>query len=153
VAHVELSLTEASTVAHRRSVTSASAPGWGTVDRWSSAVDAANEPCMVIDGFATIVAISGPAASLLGFPSAGEAIGQSLYDHAFPLLDFTAEGAELSHDEIQRTPPVLALTSGLLARGVLRVRTGGEIFTMDAVSTPLLDGSALVGSLTFFCVV
>lgn len=123
------------------------------VERWAAAVDEANEPCMVIDSFANIVSMSQSACALLGFGSAREAIGQCLYDRAFPLLDFTSERAELNDDEIQRTPPVLALTSGLLARGVLRVRGDGRFVTMDAVSTPLKDGAIVLGSLTFFCLV
>lgn len=147
VAHVELSWTEAA-IAPKRS-----APTWAALDRWSAAVDGASEPCLVIDSYANIVAASASASELLGFASARAALGACLYDHALPLSDFTSEGAELSNDDIQRIPPIQALTSGLLARGVLRVRTAREIVTMDAVSTPVLDGDVIVGSLTFFCVV
>jgi hypothetical protein len=147
VAHVELSWTESATSPTSRT------PQWNTVDRWSAAVDSANEPCVVIDSYANIAAASVSASRLLGFSSPRAALGACLYDRALPLLDFTAEGVGLSTDDIQRIPPIMALTSGLLARGVLRVRLGGDIVTMDAVSTPLLDGDVVVGSLTFFCVV
>jgi hypothetical protein len=147
VAHVELSWTS-SAIEPKPLPTD-----WTAIDRWSTAVDRANEPCVVIDSYANIAAASVSASTLLGFASPRSAIGACLYDHALPLLDFTSEGSSLSSDEIQRIPPIQALTSGLLARGVLRVRTGGDIITMDAVSTPLLDGDVIVGSLTFFCVV
>jgi PAS domain-containing protein len=147
VAHVELSWTESTVEPLQRT------PQWNSVDRWSTVVDNANEPCMVIDSYGNIVAVSDAGSRFLGFASARVAIGACLFDRVLPLLDFTSEGGELSADEIQRIPPILALTSGLLARGVLRIRTAGEITTMDAVSTPLLDNDTVVGSLTFFCVV
>jgi hypothetical protein len=147
VAHVELSWTEAAVESKP------TPPDWNAIDRWATAVDRANEPCVVIDSYANIAAVSASASQLLAFASPRAAIGACLYDHALPLLDFTSEGGNLSDDDIQRIPPIQALTSGLLARGVLRVRTGREVITMDAVSTPLLDGDVIVGSLTFFCVV
>jgi len=153
VAHVELSWTEPSATHQPRSATRRSRTGGNSVDRWAAAVDGANEPCMVIDRYATIASISATAITLLGFASTSDALGQCLYDRALPLIDFTADGSELGDDEIQRTPSVVALTSGLLARGVLRVRTGGEVTTMDAVATPLRQDDAVVGSLTFFSVV
>jgi len=147
VAHVELSWTESVFDPKPRM------SDWSAVDRWSTVVDGANEPCVVIDSFANIAAVSESASDLLGFASPRAAIGACFYDHAVPLLDFTSEGASLSSDDIQRIPPILALTSGLLARGVLRVRTARDIITMDAVSTPLIEGGVIAGSLTFFSVV
>jgi len=150
VAHVELSWTESPVLPRPRKPDK---PAQSAVDRWSAAVETANEPCVVIDNFANIAAASVAASHLLGFASPRAAIGQCLYDDALPLLDFTSEGGSLGSDEIQRIPPILALTSGLLARGVLRIRTAGDIVTMDAVSTPLVEADLVVGSLTFFCVV
>jgi hypothetical protein len=148
VAHVELSWTESSIEPLQRT------PQWNSVDRWSTVVDSAHEPCMVIDSYANIVSLSESGSLLLGFAPPRSAIGVCLFDRTLPLLDFTSEGGDLSVDEIQRIPPILALTSGLLARGVLRIRTADDVTTMDAVSTPLLDhNEAIVGSMTFFCVV
>jgi hypothetical protein len=48
-------------------------------------------------------------------------------------------------------PSIQALLSERLARGLLRVRLGDEILTIDAVATPLLENGHVVGSLTFFC--
>jgi hypothetical protein len=48
-------------------------------------------------------------------------------------------------------PPLLAVTSGRLARGLLRVQRPGQLpGTVDAIATPLRDGDTVVGSLTFF---
>ena len=147
MAHVELSWTESPPSAMPR------IPERRSVHMWSATVDGAHEPCMVINDLAVIAAASMPACRLLGFTGPNEAIGQCLFDHALPLLDFTSDGAPLSSEELQRIPPVLALSSGLLARGVLRVRSRNEIITMDAVSTPLHEFDRVVGSLTFFSVV
>ncbi len=124
-----------------------------SVHRWASTVAGAYEPCMVVDRRSYIAAASMPACRLLGFEGPDDAIGRRLFDRCLPLLDFTAEGSTLSDEDLARIPPVLALSSGLLARGVLRVRTRGDIITMDAVSTPLRDHERVIGSLTFFCVV
>jgi len=40
-----------------------------------------------------------------------------------------------------------------LARGLLRVRLGDDIVTIDAVATPLWADGDVAGSLTFFCTV
>ena len=68
------------------------------------------------------------------------------------LVDFTASLAKLDNAEADKIPPLLAISSGRLARGLMRVRppAGGTVRTVDAVATPLWDGSTLVGSLTFF---
>jgi hypothetical protein len=119
---------------------------------WASTVAGAYEPCMVVDLDARIAAASMPACRLLGFNGPADAIGRSLHARALPLLDFTSEGSPLSDEDLPRIPPIIALSSRLLARGVLRVRTrDGQIVTMDAVSTPLRDHEHVVGSLTFFC--
>lgn len=106
---------------------------------------------MVLDRTYRIVALSGPGAFMFGFPDAAQAIGLSL--HELPLLDFSADAGALPDEEINRIPPALALNPGVQARAVLRVWTGLTPRTIDAVSTPLRDGSAVVGSLTFFTVV
>jgi hypothetical protein len=147
VAHVELSWTESPAPAMPRS------PEWNTIDRWAATVGSANEPCMVIDSLGRVAAVSVSACRLLGFASPASAQGQNLFAGAIALRDFTSDGAALSQDEVQRIPPVVVLTSGLLARGVLRVRVGRDIIMMDAVSTPLREREQVIGSLTFFSVV
>jgi hypothetical protein len=144
VAHVELSWTESPAPAMPRS------PEWSTIDRWAETVMGASEPCMVIDSLGRVAAVSVSACRLLGFASPAAARGQSLFGGAIALRDFTSDGAALSQDEVQRIPPVVVLTSGLLARGVLRARVGSDTITMDAVSTPLRERDQVIGSLTFF---
>jgi PAS domain-containing protein len=145
VAHVELSLSESSMPAMP------GVPDWSTVDRWAMAVEGANEPCVVIDGLGVITAASESACQLLGFRGPSAAVGLCVFSGVLPLVDFTAEGLPLPEGDLQRIPPVLAVTSGRLARGLMRVRTGVDVITMDAVSTPLFDERTVVGSLTFFC--
>ena len=124
-----------------------------TVDHWADAVDGASEPCLVIDSRAVITAASPAACRLLGFANPEAATGLCLHDGVLPLVDFTAAAGMLPDTEISKIPSVQALLSERLARGLVRVRLGNDIVTMDAVATPLLEGSVTVGSLTFFCTV
>lgn len=127
--------------------------GFTTVDRWVAAVNGANEAALVIDSQAVIAAASPMACTLLGFGRPEAAIGQCLYADVLPLLDFTSSAGALAGGDFQKIPPILALTSGRLARGLLRVRCGGDIVTMDAVATPLWERGVVIGSLTFFCLI
>ena len=107
----------------------------------------ADEPSLVIDASEVIVATSPAFESLVGLHR--PAAGQGLLDGVLQLLDF-ADGGELAGAEIGKIPPLLALTSGRLARGLLRLRCGDTACTLDAIATPLFSGGATVGSLTFF---
>jgi hypothetical protein len=70
------------------------------------------------------------------------------------LLDFNRVSGELPGWEVDKIPPLLALTTGGLARGLIRVPgIAGGISTVDAISVPLRDGADVVGSLTFFALV
>jgi len=81
------------------------------------------------------------------------AIGQCLYAGVLPLVDFTSAAAAVPEVELNKIPPVQALLSEHLARGLMRVRQGSDVITVDAVSTPLWEAHRVVGSLTFFCLV
>jgi PAS domain-containing protein len=137
---VELSVTEPSLTRQPRIESS--------LARWAEAVADAAEPCLVIDAKATIVALSDSAADLLGLEP--DAIGQNLLDGALRLLDFSPTGDALPEGEINKIPPLLALSSARLARGLLRVGYDGTARTLDGVATPLVDGGQVIGSLTFF---
>jgi hypothetical protein len=120
--------------------------------RWVSTVAAADEPCLVIDTGLKIVAASASCCALfdLGSPPAA---GRPLVGETLRLVDFTAARGELTDPEIEKIPPLLAITSGRLARGLLRVqadapRAAGA--TIDAVATPLFRDGLVAGSLTFF---
>jgi hypothetical protein len=172
VAHVELSLSEsfvpqprvaddptASDAATADPATGGADPADDTalspvgsvLDRWIVAVAHANEPCLVIDADATIIAASHPCYALLGMGTPGTAVGRSLLDGVLRLVDFTAARDELTETDIDKIPPLLALSSGRLARGLMRVHDGEDFdATVDAIATPLCDGPSAIGSLTFF---
>lgn len=137
--HVELSLSEP----HLRPP-----PAESSFDRWAEAVDGAGEPCLLIDSAATIVAVSNACRDLLGMDTAP--VGRSILDGVLRLLDFSSTGCPLHDDEVGKIPPLLAVTSARLARGLIRVRAGGRACTLDAVAAPLFDGERTAGSVSFF---
>lgn len=150
MAHVELSISEAFVPEARASTQS---PQLSSLELWASTVAVASEPCLLIDAEMVIVAVSEAACQLLGLGSPATATGESLLDGVLRLVDFTQARTELPDTEIERIPPVLAISSGRLARGLLRVQSGpdGEPATVDAIATPLHDEGEVSGSLTFFC--
>jgi hypothetical protein len=70
-------------------------------------------------------------------------------DGVLQVLDF-GDGNALEQLEVARMPPLLALSSGRLARGLIRIRCAKGPCTFDAIATPLTDDGKVVGSLTFF---
>jgi len=127
---------------------------WSTsFDRWAETVFAADEPCLVIDGSMTIVAASATCCELLGLADPRTAVGLPLRDAGLRLVDFTAARSELTDTEVDKIPPLLAVTSGRQARGLLRVNHENADATVDAIATPLLLDNKVVGSLTFFATV
>lgn len=149
--HVELSLSDAlirpDDVAGGRPPVRQSG---STLESWSFAVATADEPCLLMDASGMIVSASPGCRTLFGIEP-HDALGRHLVGDVLRLLDFTAASGELPDREIEKVPPVLAYTSGGLARGLLRVAgRGGTTSTVDAISTPLRDGDTVVGSLTFF---
>lgn len=149
MAHVELSLSEVFVPAARASTE----PEFDNVGRWSSTVSEADEPCLLIDAETRVVAISAAGCELLCLGAPQTVIGLPLLDGGLRLLDFTANRGELTEQEIDKIPPLLALSSGRLARGLLRVQAateGAPDSTVDAISTPVLTDGVVAGSLTFF---
>ncbi|HEY9483786.1 MAG TPA: hypothetical protein VIR00_12570 [Micromonosporaceae bacterium] len=154
MAHLEMSLTEPFAIPASELVDDRSddlIPS--NVDHWADAVDHATEPCIVIDAKAVVAAASPAACRLLGFADPSAAAGVCLHDGTLPLIDFAATAHPLPDTELAKIPPVQALLSERLARGLLRVRLGGDVVTIDAIATPLHEGGHVVGSLTFFCTV
>lgn len=149
MAHVELSLSGAFTPPAE------TAPEQ-TVDnftRWVETVSHAVEPCLVLDRATKIVAASPAGYRLLGFPTPAHALGRPLLRSDLRLLDFSAARNELTEQDTERIPPLLALSSGRLARGLLRIGhrpPSNTDATVDAIATPLLVHDTVVGSLTFF---
>jgi PAS domain-containing protein len=148
VPHVELSLTDAPSAPRPRTP----ADGGSSLQRWASVVVEATEPCLVLDVRAVIVAASPSCAELMGLTRDGDARGRRLREAVLPLVDFTADPAELEESEAHMIPPLLAISSGRMARGLIRVACpeSGYVGTLDAIATPLTDGAEVVGSLTFF---
>jgi PAS domain-containing protein len=147
VGHIELSLSGAFVPQAR---TPAEAEFVPSVDRWTSTVAAAAEPCLVIDAASNILALSASCSELFGLTPV-EAIGRPLIA-ALRLIDFTAGAGELDESDVDKIPPLLALRSERLARGLMRVvaAPGEGPLTVDAITTPLLHNEQVAGSLTFF---
>ena len=141
--HVELSISDPHIA---RSGTAAES----TLDRWGATVADAAEPTLVIDEHTVVVAVSASFEDLLGFGES--AVDRPLLDGVLQLLDF-ADGGALDPAEVAKTPPLLALSSGRLARGLVRVRCSTGSRTFDAIATPLSEDGRIVGSLTFFSAV
>ncbi|GAA2636128.1 hypothetical protein [Paractinoplanes durhamensis] len=146
--HIELSLSGAFVPQAR---TPAEAEFVPSVDRWTSTVAAAAEPCLVIDTATKILALSASCSELFGLGKPIEAIDQPL-GAVLRLIDFTAGAGELDESDADKIPPLLAIRSERLARGLLRVvpTPGDPPLTVDAISTPLLHNDRVAGSLTFF---
>jgi hypothetical protein len=140
VPHLEISLSEPSTSRPRASART-------SLSTWAQAVADAAEPSLIINSKAIVVALSPACHEMLGLD--GAAVDQKLLD-VLRLLDFSSPGVALDQGEVSKIPPLLALASGRLARGLLRVECRDGPCTLDAVAAPLLDESGLAGSLTFF---
>lgn len=148
MAHVELSLTEVLAP----TVQSPAESGADSFAQWSATVRRAAEPCLLIDLETRVDAVSAAACTLLGLGTPADVVGLPLLKGGLRLLDFTAAKAELTEQEVDKIPPLLALSSGRLTRGLLRVRVGppgGTDTTVDAISTPVLVHGEVAGSLTF----
>ncbi len=115
---------------------------------WVRAVAAAVEPCLVIDAAGMIVAMSPSCVELLSL--AESPVGADLRSGPLRLVDFSADGGKLNDTEVGKVPPILAVSSGRLARGLIRVRCGDATVTLDAIATPIGLTGAVAGSLTFF---
>ena len=163
--HVELSLVEdpsrhtpervsdgGPVVPHTREPREPGSDGGGSVQRWAAVVATAAEPSLVLDAHGMIVTASASCAKLIGLGDAAAARGRRLRDAGLHLIDFTASPDELDSAEADKIPPLLAISSGGLARGLMRVACPDTKLTstMDAIATPLWEGSTVVGSLTFF---
>jgi hypothetical protein len=147
VAHVDLSLSDLYEADPSRGRFE------GSLELWSLAAGSAQEPCVLVDSAGIVVAASPGCGPLFGI-QADEAKGRPLVDGVLRLLDFNTVSGELPGWEVDKIPPLLAITTGGLARGLLRVPgIGGGISTVDAISVPLRDGRVVVGSLTFFSLV
>ena len=128
MAHVELSLSGAFVPQAR---TPAEAEFVSSVDRWTATVAAAVEPCLVIDRPPRSSPSRPSCSELLGLGKPADAVGQPLLGSVLRLIDFTAGGGELDEPEIEKIPPLLAIRSKRLARGLMRVQPEGDAAHAD----------------------
>jgi hypothetical protein len=103
---------------------------------------------MVIDTDGVIIAMSPECVSIMGLPASP--VGAELRNGPLRLIDFSGDGGKLSESEVGKVPPILAVSSGRLARGLIRVRCGEASATFDAIATPIGPAGSVAGSLTFF---
>lgn len=108
---------------------------------WGEAVRSSTECCLLLDAQARVSAASPAAASVLGL-----ALGVRFLD-LVSTVDFTS-GAAPDLEQERTLPPLRALATGGLARGLVRIRTAhDELVTYDVVAVPLARQS---GVLAFF---
>lgn len=115
---------------------------------WVRAVSDAVEPCLVVDADGVIVAMSPSCVAIMELTASP--VGADLRNGHLRMIDFSADGGRLSDTEVAKVPPLLAVSSGRLARGLVRVRSGDAVATLDAIATPIGPADAVAGSLTFF---
>ena len=146
MAHVDLALSDLSEPGSGRVLGGFS----GSLDLWSYPVSVAAEPSLLVDAAGVVIAVSPGCAPLLGV-SPRDAVGRRLLGGVLHVLDFGPVVSDLPASEADKIPPLLAAATGGLARHLIRVQgADGLPRTVDAVSVPLRDGVAVVGSLTFF---
>lgn len=123
-------------------------PARGGVSQWAGRVRDADEPCLLIDAEGRVAAASRPCGELLSVEPL-RIIGALLAD-LLEMIDFSAAGVPLA-DPARHAPPLRALSTGGMARGLVRLRpTSGPPVTYDVVGIPLAGGS---GALAFFTIV
>jgi hypothetical protein len=126
----------------------------GPLGLWAQPVSVAGEACLLVDASGVVKAVSPGCGPLLGVDPGG-AVERSLVGGVLHLLDFGPIISDLPTWEVDKIPPRLAVRTGGLARGLLRVAVPGGTRTVDAISVPLRDNTAghVVGALTFFALV
>ena len=123
------------------------AHGNGPIGIWHRAVTSSAEACLLLDREARVVAASAAVGTVLGTTS-GSAVGARFVD-LVTAVDFTS-GAEPDAELARSMPPLRALATGGLARGLLRLRSAAGLTTYDVVAVPLSGSS---GALAFFLAV
>jgi hypothetical protein len=117
----------------------------GSVGEWARRITEAQETCLLLDDRGRVVALSTGCALALNLDPV-LALGRPLRELVC-LVDFSATGVPVEDPEIQ-LPPLKALRSQAMARGLVRLRLGPSVLTTyDVVGVPLAGG---VGALGFF---
>jgi PAS domain-containing protein len=125
------------------------APLRETLRAWVTVVSASADPCIVLGADGRIAGLSRSAAALVA-EQAVDVVGRRLVGDVFTLVDFSSAAEPMSADSI--VPPTQAIASGVLSRGLVRLRrSDGVTLTLDSIATPLHgDDGTIIGSLTFF---
>ena len=119
----------------------------GPIGVWHAAVQSSEEACLLLDGDTRVVAASEAVGAVLG-TTAASAVGAKFVD-LVTAVDFTS-GAAPDLELERSVPPLRALTTGGMARGLLRLRSSAGLVTYDVVAVPLSGQS---GALAFFLAV
>lgn len=113
---------------------------------WAARVREAAESCLLVDEQGRVAAMSIGCGVMLNIDPV-ETVGALLLD-LIVMVDFSATGLPLPDPELQ-APPLRALKSGGLARGLVRIRRRtGTLTTYDVVGVPLAGGLGALGFLT-----
>jgi PAS domain-containing protein len=124
------------------------APLKETLRAWVAVVATSHDPCIVLDSDGRVAGLSGSAAELVA-EDANSVVGRRLVGDIFVLVDFSSAAEPMGDDAV--VPSIQAIRSGVLSRGLVRLRRGdGVTLTLDAIAAPLHGGDGVVlGSITF----
>lgn len=115
----------------------------GGIAAWSQRVTEAQETCLVLNERGRVVAMSAGTAMSLNLDPAAS-MGRPLLD-LVTLVDFSQTGVPVEDPDVQ-LPPLKALRTGTLARGLVRLRLAhGLLVTYDVVGVPLAGGQGALG--------
>lgn len=124
------------------------APAGESIMSWVALAARAADIVVVLDPTGRVLGVSRAAAELIGCSGPDLVVGRHLLE-VLDLVDFnpTPGDASLYADRIA---PLLAIASNALARGLLRLRTGGQTVTLDAIAAPIHEQSGrLAGAVAF----
>lgn len=115
----------------------------GSLAEWARRITEAQETCVLLDARGRVVALSTGCALALNLDPV-LALGKALRDLVV-LVDFSATGLPVDDPEVQ-LPPLKALRSATMARGLVRLRLAREVLTTyDVVGVPLAGGAGALG--------
>jgi PAS domain-containing protein len=125
------------------------APLRETLRAWVTVVTSSADACIVLDREGRVAGLSASAAALVSEEPVS-IVGRRLVGDVFLVVDFSSAAEPIGEHAV--VPPTQAIESGVLSRGLMRLRrTDSVTVTIDAVSAPLHETSGdVIGSLTFF---
>jgi hypothetical protein len=118
--------------------------GTPLLDAWAQRVRDAAEAMLLVDASGRLVALSTTAGELLSLDPTASA-GAMLLD-LVEVVDFTAGAVPVPDPDVP-LPPLRAIVTGRLNRGLVRLRSRGGLHSYDVVGIPLSDSAGAVGFL------